>query len=191
MAMCALVATLAAAQPVPKPFPKPSQPQQPATPPPATPEQPQPSGPLPAAQPGAPTEATIGLPIYPGAEFLASFDAGMGQRYYLFGTNAGFAEIVSYYKTVLRKGGDLVFDAPATHLFEVGRFREESMAFPPGVTVKDYTWNGSEGYLHVKGAKATRFRTVIQLVPVPAGGQEPFSPGLPGGSDSRHLIPLS
>lgn len=173
VAMGALAATLAAApfdQPVPKPFPKPSQPQPPATPPPATPVPPQPTGPPPAArQPGAPTEATLGLPIYPGAEFLASFDAGMGQRYYLFGTNAGFSEIVSYYKTVLKKGGDLVFDAPATHLFEVGRFREETMAFPPGVTVKDYTWNGSEGYLHVKGAKATRFRTVIQLVPVPAG----------------------
>ena len=175
VAMGTLAATLAVAQPVPKPFPKPSQPQQPATPPPEAPAQPQPAqpqpaGPPPAApQPGAPSEATLGLPIYPGAEFLASFDAGMGQRYYLFGTNAAFAEIVSYYKTVLKKGGDLVFDAPATHLFEVGRFREETMVFPPGVTVKDYTWNGSEGYLHVKGAKATRYRTVIQLVPVPAG----------------------
>ncbi len=157
------------AQPVPKPFPKPGQTQPPATPP-AEPAQPQPSAPPVAAQPsGAPTEGLLGLPIYPGSEFLASFDAGMGQRYYLFGTNAGFAEIVGYYKTVLKKGGDVVFDAPATHLFEVGRFREEIMAFPPGVTVKDYTWNGSEGYLHVKGAKATRFRTVIQLVPVPPG----------------------
>jgi hypothetical protein len=201
VAMAALAATLAAApfdpstgsgssraestddppgaqQPVPKPFPKPNPPQQPATPPP-TPEQPQPSGGPPAApQPGAPTEATLGLPVYPGAEFLASFDAGMGQRYYLFGTNNGFAEIVSYYKAVLKKGGDLVFDTPATHTFEVGRYREETMAFPPGVTVKDYTWNGSAGYLHVKGAKATRYRTIIQLVPV-----------LQGGRESRPLLP--
>ena len=169
-AMGALAATLAVAQPVPKPFPKPAQPQQPAAPPAVPPAQPQPSAPPAAAQqPGVPTEATLGLPIYLGVEFLASFDAGMGQRYYLFGTNTGFAEIVGYYKTVLKKGGDLIFDEPATHLFEVGRFREETMAFPPGVTVKDYTWNGSEGYLHVKGGKATRYRTVIQLVPVPAG----------------------
>ena len=28
-------------------------------------------------------------------------------------------------------------------MFEVGRFREETMAFPPGVTVKDWTWGGS------------------------------------------------
>lgn len=167
-AMGAIAATLAVAQPVPKPFPKPSQPQQPPSQP--QPAQPQPSGsPAAAQQPGAPTEAMLGLPIYPGADFLASFDAGMGQRYYLFGTNTSFTEIVGYYKTVLKKGGDLIFDAPATHLFEVGRFREETMAFPPGVTVKDHTWNGSEGYLHVKGAKATRYRTVIQLVPVPAG----------------------
>ena len=37
-----------------------------------------------------------------------------------------------------------------THVFEIGRFREETMAFPPGVTVKDYTWNGSAGYLNPK-----------------------------------------
>ena len=36
-----------------------------------------------------PTEATLGVPIYPGAEFVGSFDAGRGQRYYLFGTNTG------------------------------------------------------------------------------------------------------
>ena len=30
-------------------------------------------------------------------------------------------------------------------MFDVGRFREETMAFPPGVTVKDYTWAGSAG----------------------------------------------
>lgn len=169
IAVGSFASTLAAAQPVPKPFPKPNPPQQPA-PPPATPPpaQPQPSAAAPS-QPGAPTEAMLGLPIYPGAEFLTSFDAGMGQRYYLFGTIAGFVEIVSYYKTVLKEKGELVFDAPATHMFEVGRFREDTMAFPPGVTVKDYTWSGSQGYLHVKGTIAKRFRTIIQLVPVPAG----------------------
>ena len=37
----------------------------------------------------------LGVPIYPGAQFIASYDAGRGQRYYLFGTNASFAEIVA------------------------------------------------------------------------------------------------
>jgi hypothetical protein len=170
LAVLALTAGSAQAQPVPKPYPTPPPSQPPAAAQPAKPAPPGPTAGQPAASPaGVPTEATLGLPIYPGAEYLTSFDAGMGQRYYLFGTNTGFSDIVAYYKTVLKEKGELVFDAPATHLFEVGRFREETMAYPPGVTVKDYTWNGSQGYLHVKGAKATRYRTVIQLVPLPAG----------------------
>ena len=38
-----------------------------------------------------------------------------------------------------------MFDAPATHQFEIGRFREETMAFPPSVTIKDYTSEMSAG----------------------------------------------
>jgi hypothetical protein len=146
--------------PVPRPFPKPGEPPAPQTPPPQA-----------AATPvtGAPTEAELGVPIYPASEFIASYDAGFGQRYYLFGTNAPFSDIVNYYKTVLKKGGSELFDEPPVHLFEMGRFREETMAFPPGVTVKDYTWGGSEGYLVVKGSVGTRFRTIIQIVPVTEG----------------------
>ena len=146
--------------PVPRPFPKPGEPPAPQTPPPQA-----------AAAPvtGAPTEAELGVPIYPASEFIASYDAGFGQRYYLFGTNAPFSDIVNYYKTVLKKGGSELFDEPPVHLFEMGRFREETMAFPPGVTVKDYTWGGSEGYLVVKGSVGTRFRTIIQIVPVTEG----------------------
>lgn len=113
------------------------------------------------------TEATLGVAIYPGAQYLASFDATRGQRFHIFGTNAPFLDIVSYYKTMLRDKGELVFEAPAVHMFEVGKFREETMAFPPGVTVKDYSWNGSAGYLNPKrGAQPTHFKTVIQIVPV-------------------------
>jgi hypothetical protein len=42
---------------------------------------------------------------------------------------------VKYYQGALKNKGILVFDAPAVHVFEIGRFREETMAFPPGVTV--------------------------------------------------------
>jgi hypothetical protein len=112
----------------------------------------------------------LGAPVYPGAEFLASYDAGRGQRYYLFGTNTPFAEIVTYYRNILRQRGTVVFEAPATHIFDIGRFREETMAFPPSVTVKDYTWGGSQGYLNPKrGAKPARFITIIQIVPAPPG----------------------
>jgi hypothetical protein len=120
----------------------------------------------------APTEAQLGLPIFPGAKFLRSFDAGQGQRYYLFGSTASFAELVLYYRTQLKDRGDLVYDVPPVHMFEVGRFREESMAFPPGVTVKDYTWGGAKGYLvPTPGATMTRYPTVIQFVPVTAANK--------------------
>ncbi len=119
-------------------------------------------------QEGVPTEATLGFPIYPTARFLTSYDAGRGQRYYLFGTNSSFNDMVNYYRLLLDERGDRVFDEPATHIFEVGRFRESTMAFPPGVTIKDYTWNGSEGYLHAGEAGPERYRTIIQIVPAPA-----------------------
>ena len=115
-----------------------------------------------------PTEATLGFPIYPNAQFLTSYDAGRGQRYFLFGTNGAFEEMVTYYRLLLDERGDRVFDAPATHIFEIGRFREETMAFPPGVTIKDYTWDGSAGYLNPTPAgsgQEERFRTIIQIVP--------------------------
>ena len=116
----------------------------------------------------APTEATLGVPLFPTAQFLRSYDAGRGQRFYLFGSQASFAEIVAYYRTVLRQKGYFVFEAPPTHAFEVGRFRQETMAFPPGVTVKDFTSAGSQGYPNPRiGAQPARFSTVIQIIPVP------------------------
>ena len=123
-----------------------------------------------AAAEQSPTEETLGFPIYPSARFLRSYDAGRGQRYYLFGTDSAFVDMVNYYRLLLEERGDRVFDAPATHIFEVGRFREESMAFPPGVTIKDYSWNGGEGYLHAGGAAGPeRYTTIIQIVPPPTG----------------------
>jgi hypothetical protein len=161
-------------QPVPQPFPRPGEPARPADPQPVPDLPPPPPTPLPpptaAHDKEAPTEATLGLPIYPAAHFVGSFDAGRGQRFYLFGTTGSFTEIVGYYRGLLNTRGTLIFDAPAMHAFDVGRFREETMAFPPGVTVKDYTWNGSEGYLNPKlGAEPRYFRTIIQIVPLPPG----------------------
>jgi len=167
----ALLATLlgaaaAGAQPppVPQPFPRPNDPTKTVP----APQQP-PVAPAAATAAGQPTEATLGVPVYPGAAYLGAFDAGRGQSYYLFGTKASYTDIVNYYKIVLKDKGEEVFDAPGTYMFEVGKFREESMVFPPGVTVKDYTWNGSEGYLSVNGATGTRYPTIIQIVPPPPG----------------------
>lgn len=166
--VAALVAATAAQTPVP--FPKPGQ----TSPPPPT-RTPPPPTPAPATQTSrsdGPSEAELnGVILYPSAQFLASYDAGKGQRYYLYGTTASYVEIVAYYKTLLKKNGDQIFDpasAPGMHMFELARFREESMAFPPSVTVKDYSASG--GYLNPKrGAQPARFPTIIQIVPAPAG----------------------
>jgi hypothetical protein len=119
----------------------------------------------------APTEAVLGAPVYPNAQFLRSYDAGRGQRFYLFGAQASFVEIVNYYRTILKQRGELVFERPGTHMFETMRFREELMAFPPGVTVKDYAGTGSAGFPNPRpGGEPERFATVIQIVPAPAAG---------------------
>jgi hypothetical protein len=63
-----------------------------------------------------------------------------------------------------------VFEEPPVHQFDIGRFREETMAFPPSVTVKDYTWGGSAGYLNPRrSAQPERYKTIIQIVPAPGG----------------------
>jgi len=179
----ALALLLAQGQPVPQPFPRPGGGTTAAPPPPA-PGQPsrppavQPAQPAPAAAAApqssttnaptaAPTEATLGVPIFPTAQFLTSFDAGRGQRFYLFGTTGTFVDVVTYYRTLLKQRGDLVFDVPATHEFDIGKFNEDTMAFPPSVTVKDFQSAVSQGYPNPKpGAQPARFPTVIQIVPV-------------------------
>ena len=47
------------------------------------------------------------------------------------------------------------------------------MAFPPGVTIKDFTWNDLGGYLNpAPDAGDERFPTVIQIVALPADQRE-------------------
>jgi hypothetical protein len=118
----------------------------------------------------APTEATLGVSLYPSAQFLTSYDAGRGQRFYLYGSTAGYSELVAYYRTLLKQKGTAVFENPPTYIFEVGRYDENAMAFPPSVTIKDYTAGGNGGYLNPKpGGTPERFPTVIQIVPMQPG----------------------
>ena len=149
--------------PVPRPFPTPG------TAPPARPGPPPAPAPVkpPTSADTAPTEATLGVPIYPGAQFIASYDAGRGQRYYIFGSAASFVDLVAYYRNMLKQKGELVYDVPATHEFDVGKYREETQAFPPGVTIKDFQSAVSQGYPNPKpGGQPARFPTLIQIVPV-------------------------
>ena len=39
------------------------------------------------------------------------------------------------------------------------------MMLQPAVTVKDFTWNGREGFIHVTGRQIVKYPTVIQVVP--------------------------
>ncbi len=168
--LCALRVPLAFQ--VPQPFPRPGT-AQPAQPGRSAPQAP-PTAPAPAtaapATPGAvgvPTEATLGVPIFPGAQFITSYDAGRGQRYYIFGSPATFVDLVTYYRTVLKQKGELVYEVPATHEFDVGKFNEDTMAFAPGVTIKDFQSDISQGYPNPKpGGVPARFPTIIQIVPV-------------------------
>jgi hypothetical protein len=156
-------------QPTPQPFPRPGAPQtgRPApAPAPATPGSVAPARAAGEAE-ATPTEAMLGVAIYPGAQFISSYDAGRGQRYYIFGSPASFVELVTYYRTLLRDKGELVYEVPATHEFDIGKFNENTMAFPPGVTIKDFQSDISQGYPNPKpGGQPARFPTIIQIVPV-------------------------
>lgn len=171
----ALSLLLVQTPPVPKPFPQPGQtappataPAKPGAPPATTPAAPQTtaSPTLSASPSGVPTAESLQVPLYPTAEYLESFDAGKGQRYYLFGSNAAFTEVVGYYKNILKNGGRTIFEAPAMQQWELAKFQEQTMAYPPSIVVKDYAWGGGAGYLFVDGTREKRFKTVIQVVPV-------------------------
>mgnify|MGYP001161259825 FL=1 len=158
-------AAKAQTQPVPRPFPTLSSPESSRSN-----QKPDTNG-TPADN--LPIDEVLGVPIYPNASYLGAYDAGRGQTFHLFGTNVSFQEMVSYYSTILDERGDRVFDAPATHQFDTARFRDDEMTYRPSVTIKDYTWNGSEGYLNpVPGADPARYQTVIQIATAPPGNTD-------------------
>lgn len=117
----------------------------------------------------APNELVLGAPPYPGATFLGSFSAGQGQRYYLFGSSDSYAQVVAFYRQALKSRGSEIYDVPPVWTFDLGRFREDTMAYPPSVVVRDHVWGGRQGYLHANGTEAQRYPTVIQIVPPPPG----------------------
>ena len=150
-------ATTLTAQQAPRPFP--GAPARPAGQTPAS----QPAADITQAAPAV--DPTVGVPLYPGAVLIGKFEANPAQPFYLYGTTSAYANVVEYYRQVLKDRGRQLFGGPM-HQFDLGRFRRETMALQPALTVKDYTWNGREGYVHVDGNEVTKFPTVIQVVPV-------------------------
>jgi hypothetical protein len=151
--------------PVPKPFPGSTPP---STPPgkPGDPATPAAAVPAPPERPNAPAPQDLnGAPVYPAADFLETFDAGRGQKFFIYGTNAPYLDIIAFYRKQLGSGGQEIFRTPAMQRFDLGRFDDQSMAYPPSVVVKDYSANGSAGYLFVAGTIEKRYKTIIQIVP--------------------------
>ena len=149
--------------PTPRPFPG-------AVAPPASGST-KPADPKPADPQTPPTTADLGTAmIYPNAEFLESFDGGKGQRILIYGTNMSYDQIVTYYKAQRLSNREL-FREPPMFQFDLGRFDERTMLHPPSIVVKDHTWNGSEGYLHVTGTTEKRYRTIIQIIPAQTGSR--------------------
>ncbi|MEO8070485.1 MAG: hypothetical protein ABI652_03715 [Acidobacteriota bacterium] len=96
---------------------------------------------------------------------MNSFDAGRGQRYYLYGSDASFIDVADFYKKQLKSGGREIYKVPAMQQFDLGKFSDSEMAYPPSVVVEDYAADGGKGYLFVSGTTEKRFKTVIQIVP--------------------------
>src|SRR5262245_2765679 len=107
---------LAQQPPVPRPFPQPggtqstppAQPTQKPTPP-AAPAQ-TPAAPSTTTVPAStvpappsttpPSEELLGVKVHPSGQFIGSYDAGRGQRFYLYGSTLSFVELVTYYRTL-------------------------------------------------------------------------------------------
>ena len=154
--------------PTPTPLPKPAPFPGAQTPvPSARPASPAPASTGAVQDAGATDPRLAGVPMYPGALFLESFDVGSGQRVWVFGTNDLYADVVAFFKAQLKKSGEEVSrKTPAIQQFDLGSFDSGTMAQRPGILVKDFTWPDQAGYVHVVGTTEQRYKTLIQIIPV-------------------------
>jgi hypothetical protein len=120
----------------------------------------------PAARDAGPDDPRLrGVPVYPGAAFLQSFDLGAGQWLFMFGTNDLYGSVVTFYKGQIGKSTELSKNTPSIQQFDLGPFDAGRMPQRPSVIVKDFTWPDPAGYLHVSGTAETRYKTIIQVIP--------------------------
>lgn len=101
-----------------------------------------------------------------GATLVATYDASPNQQMHIYGSSAVYATVVEFYRTALKDKGRALFGGPM-HQFDIGRYRRETMTLQPALTVKDYTWNGRDGYVHVSGRQIVKYPTIIQIVTAP------------------------
>ena len=111
-----------------------------------------------------------GIPLYPGVQLLMTTDLRLAesarpQKLFVFGTNDGYAGVVNFYKTFLKRNGEEVSRVPAIQQFDLGSFDANTMTQRPSVIVKDYTWPEPLGYLHADGTIEKRFKSIVQIIP--------------------------
>ena len=126
--------------------------------------------PLRAAGRAAPTEDELGVTLYPNSTYLASFDAGRGQEFHLFGTNATFTNMVRYYRVILRDRGDEVFEAPRDPpVRHRPRFDDDRMDLPAQCDHQGlHLERRPPGYPNpLPGADPPTFATIIQFTTAP------------------------
>ena len=106
--------------------------------------------------------------VYPGAEFLELFDAGRGQRYLPLRHERAVRRDRSVPTTSALKRRRRPRDLPRRRpmqQFDIGRFDEETMAYPPSVVGEGLHLERLARAISVAGTTEKRFRTIIQIVP--------------------------
>jgi len=103
------------------------------------------------------------VPLYPGAQYIASYNAGRNQRFYLYGTTASFVDLVTFYRTVLKQRGTwcLMLQRPTSSTS--GDFGRNDV-LSPRVTVKISVADLAGLSESSPGGVPARFPTVIQIV---------------------------
>ena len=121
----------------------------------------------PAPRPRSPT-INLGVALYPGSQYLGAFDAGRGQKFYLYGTSASFVgdrRVLSRAPEGTRR--------PRVRRPGDARVRHRALSRGhDGVPAERHDQGFSvRGVAGVSESKARRdageFPTIIQIVPVP------------------------
>ena len=98
-----------------------------------------------------------------------SYDAGRGQRYLSVRDSAAVRRCSWRITGRCSSRGATLFTKLRRHISSTSAgSTNDTMAFPPGVTIKDFQSDLSQGFPNPKpGGQPARFPTIIQIVPVP------------------------
>ena len=118
---------------------------------------------------GADTERCSACPLYPGAQFITSYDAGRDQRYYLFGSAGSFVDLVAYYRTRAQTEGRARLRGAGDARVRRGQVRREDDGVSAGRDDQGLSVRPVEGLSQPEARRATR--------PVPDDHPDSVGPG--------------